>query len=438
MKRLWSRNSIELHEARDGTRTVFYRYQHDGKPHLDSIGSVQPGPDRDKKQRQLIKEARTKLAGVRGEIAAARADGKTWQHPDDLARAARDTAATELGARRELRLDVSVPVYLDECADLYSRPKEHRAHFGNLMLYFGDDRRADTITCLDMREYHKHRRDAAGVFSSHKPCGQWTPDSEVSAFSAYCEWLIGAGHNIVNPCRDYKSRIRVGKKAHSTDRHVAHVPTDAEREAIFSVDPTPPARLKARGREVWRQKWVRFRAVLRLAYYLGGPRPESELCRLRWQDVVFPEDAARFSNDETPRGWVMFVKTKTDVPRSVPMHPEAEAALRSLVPADPDPAAYVLHQRKKPYKAWTQAELLPTLAHGPRRACSGLSRPGRHVAPRLPQVGCNGHARGRHGSDDSGQGVRPQPQHERPLHASSRPLRAGCNIAAGTQNWGRK
>lgn len=135
---------------------------------------------------------------------------------------------------------------------------------------------------------------------------------------------------------------------------MAYVPTDKERDAVFSVDPPPPPHLKAQGQASWRRRWQRNRAVWKLAYYLGGPRPESELCRLRWRDVIFPEDVARFRKGETPQGYVMFVKTKTDRPRSVPMHFEAEAALRSLMPTNPDPAAYVLHQRNKPHKAWTR------------------------------------------------------------------------------------
>ncbi len=61
-----------------------------------------------------------------------------------------------------------------------------------------------------------------------------------------------------------------------------------------------------RGREVWRQRWARNRAFWKLAYYLVGPRPESELCPLRWGDVIFPEDdRARFSG-----GQVAFTQTK--------------------------------------------------------------------------------------------------------------------------------
>lgn len=184
------------------------------------------------------------------------------------------------------------------------------------------------------------------MFSDRQPIGPSGPNAEVAALSAYIEWLIEAGHNIDNPCRGYKSRIRVDKKA-SRPQHVAVIPTDTERETVFDVNPEPPAHLKTKGRAAWHKRWTRNRAVWKLSYYLAGPRPESELCPLRWRDVVFPEDSrARFGG-----GQVTLSGDKTG-PRTVPLHAEAEAALRSIMPANPDPNAYLFSKRGKPDKPW--------------------------------------------------------------------------------------
>lgn len=64
--------------------------------------------------------------------------------------------------------------------------------------------------------------------------------------------------------------------------------------------------------------------------------------------MIFPEDdRARFSG-----GQVAFTQTKTDTPRTVPLHPEAEAALRSIMPDDPASDAYIFPRRGKPGEPW--------------------------------------------------------------------------------------
>jgi len=349
MRRILSSRGVEVHETDDGHRVIYIRYQHGGKQHLDPVGIVEAGPSIGKRQGKAVSEARSKLDGVRAEIKLARLNKQVWLHPKDAEHAEEELAERVKGVREELRLVVTVPRYLDQRADLYARPKEHRLHFEPLLLFFGD-RYADEITRLDVREYHRCRREADGVFSNRKQIGPRNPDQEVSALSAYYEWLTEAGHNLENPCRGYKSRIRVKGQAYRPS-HQPIIPTDDEREAIFNVSPTPPVHLRKKGLSNWAERWVRNRAVWRLAYYLGGPRPESDLCRLRWRDVVF-------SNDERARfggGTVTFAETKTEQTRTVPLHPEAESALRSFMPAEPDRDAFILYKRGKPNESWNRS-----------------------------------------------------------------------------------
>jgi len=349
MKRILSSRGIEVHQTISGHRVVYIRYQHRGSQHLDQVGIVQAGPNIAKRQGKAVGEARSKLEGKRAEIKLARLNNKRWLHPKDVAEAEQEAADQERGEREELRLVVTVPRYLDERADLYARPKEHRRHFERLLEFFSD-RYADEITRLDVREYHRCRREADGVFSRRGSVGPRNPDQEISALSAYFEWLTEAGHNLDNPCRGYKSKIRVKGQAYRPS-HKAVIPTDEERAAIFNVDPPPPLHFKERGRKQWAECWQRNRAVWKLAYYLGGPRPESDLCRLRWRDVVFSDDSrARFGG-----GLVTFAETKTEETRTVPLHPEAEKAFRSLMPAEPDPHAFVFHKRRKPDESWDRS-----------------------------------------------------------------------------------
>ena len=349
MKRILCSRGVEVHQTSDGHRIVYIRYQYDGRQHLDQVGVVEAGPNIAKRQGKAVSEARNKLDGVRAEIRLARLSGKQWLHPKEIEEVEQEDAEHERGEREGLRLVATVPRYLDERADLYARPKEHRRHFERLLQFFGD-RYADKITRLDVREYHRCRREADGRFANRKPVGPRNPDQEVSALSAYFEWLTEAGNNLDNPCRGYKSKIRVKGQVYRPS-HKAVIPTDEEREAIFNVDPPPPPHFKERSREQWAERWLRNRAVWKLAYYLGGPRPESDLCRLRWRDVVYSDDSrARFGG-----GLVTFAETKTEETRTVPLHPEAEAAFRSLMPTHPNPDAFVLHKRRKPDEPWDRS-----------------------------------------------------------------------------------
>src|SRR5262249_21677779 len=70
--------------------------------------------------------------------------------------------------------------------------------------------------------------------------------------------------------------------------------------------------------------------------YYQAARPESETCGLDWRDVWLPDrETVKSIKGEPILGTVTFRDTKTGVDRRLPLHPEAEAALREIMPERP-------------------------------------------------------------------------------------------------------
>ena len=327
MKLVKSLHGVEIRTTSKGLRMVYIRYYANGKSYPEPVGPTEIVNGKNVtivKARQLLKKRRE-------EVRLARAKGEPWLSKREQAKKDRLQKAEELDARRDLKFEVWTKQFLDENAKHYSRPEEQRAKFKRLARVFAGSH-ADDLNTLDIRRYYEQRRDGVDKFEGSKPSVR-SAQQEITALSAGYEWLrdrqAAEGRDVPNPCRGYKPRTRVNSQVYRP-AHEAVVPTDEEREAVFSFDPPPPKTWrKPQAREAWAQNWRRFRVAWMLAYYAGGPRPESELCKLRRGDVVFSDDPrAKFVG----MGWVTFRETKVGRrDRSVPLHPQMETALRGLL-----------------------------------------------------------------------------------------------------------
>ncbi len=310
MKRVSSERGVEVYETKDGVQIVSIRYQSGGKQYTEKVGPSERVRGRDVTRAK----ARRVLDQRRRAIAEARSRGEVWRSPREQARIEREEAKQAQDQRKHLVFETASKQYLAEQAQFYSRPQERRAYFKTLALAFGG-RHLDEVSTLDVRQYYEHRTNNTGPFADWKrKVGRRAAETEIGALSALYEWLSEMRAEVTNPCVGYRPRSRVKSRAYRPE-HEPIVPTAEEREALFAAAPS----------DLHRAAWM-------LAYYTGA-RPESELCQLRNGDVVFSGDPrARFSG----LGWVTFRETKVGgADRSVPLHPEAEAALRAIVADQP-------------------------------------------------------------------------------------------------------
>lgn len=311
MKRTRSLQGVEWYETKAGEAVVYIRYQCNGRQHRECIGPV----ERDQYGRdQTHAQAKRILRDRRREIDQAKTEGREWLPPRARRKAevvkAKAAAIAASVDRAPLLFEAAVERFKTHGLDRYAKPENAKSALRMLARAFRG-RFLDELAQRDVRDFQLHRLAGTGPFADWpRRVGPRVPQMETAWLSALYNYLVEeeGRETLTNPCIGFRGGRRKGKGYKPA--HDAIVPTDEERAAIFDAAHNP-----------------KHRAMVVLAYYTMA-RPESELGRLRHRDVVLSTDErATFVG----MGWVEFHRTKTDRPRTVPLHPEAEAAVAAIM-----------------------------------------------------------------------------------------------------------
>lgn len=343
MKRLRSVRGVEFYADKDGREVVFIRYQSGGKQYSERIGVSEV-----KKGRNLTAaKARRKLEARRREIADARMNGEVWESPKVKAEQERAEQAKVNESRATLLFDEVAKRFLLRCAKDYATPGEIKTLVWNRLAKWWTGRQLDQATKADVRQYYLDRLERTGPFADWpREVGVRAPQTEIATLSAmYCYLDEVEGYNdLFNPChRPTNRRKKAGAfRAYHPQRKPVVPETDQQVRAILSA--------KVQGEDKRELISDAHRALWTLCYYTGA-RPESEPCQLRHGDV-------RLGRDDR-WGALTFASTKTGGSREIPLHPEAETALRAIMlpePMDEDAraewAATPIFRRRGGSEAW--------------------------------------------------------------------------------------
>jgi len=350
MSKVRSARGVELHPTASGP-VWRIRYQANRRGYRETIGPPRKG---DKGDDLTLKEARARLKLRRSEVQAARRERRPYLPPRE--REAQERQSAEVAAKQAE--DARAPFLFERVAERfmaarsasYSRPAAVRGMLDHLGKAFVG-RYLDGITRRDVVQYALDRKNRTGPFAgwAHE-VAERPAAMELGKLSALYKYLDRVeGIEIPNPCRELGHVLADCGMSYRPKRRPV-IPSDDEREAIFEAALAYQARRKFMTAETWHAACV--------SAYFMFLRPESELCQIRHGDVVFATDPrARFNTDSDgqPVGWVTFEDTKTDVPRAVPLHPRAEAALAGIMLPCPD----------GPTEAWAATPIFRRAAGSP-------------------------------------------------------------------------
>jgi site-specific recombinase XerD len=346
MKRKAYTSGVERRETEAGM-TYYVRVTPNGRQYREWIG-VSKLDERGRDETEI--KAHARLREIRQEMRIARREKRPWMRPDE--RAAAEFAATE-GARqaeeqaraadeerrRTLLFESATERFLKHVAADEDYHEAHKGYFARLGRAF-NGRHVAEITRREVHTFMEDRTNRTGPFADWpRPVGLRPAQTEVTALSSLYGFLQDVeGHDLVNPCSRPRSRkyARAKLGVYTPKRRKVVFETEAERDALFLAARTAThkeARLKAPDQEAARQT---FAAFVKATYYLAA-RPESEVCGLTWGDVDMPDrdKLVTLTAGQEALGSVLFRETKTGVDRRVPLHREAEDALREIMPKRP-------------------------------------------------------------------------------------------------------
>jgi hypothetical protein len=339
-------SGVERRETEAGM-TYYVRVTPNGRQYREWIG-VSKIDERGKDETEI--QAHARLRELRQEMRVARLKKEKWMRPDE--RKAAELAATE-GARlaeeqaRAAEEAKRLTLLFESAKDRFlkhvaSDEEYHAAHegfFRRLGRAF-NGRHMDEITRREVHTFMEDRTNRTGPYADWpRAIGLRSAQTEVTALSALFGFLQDVeGHDLDNPCSRPRSRkyARAKLGVYTPKRKKVVFESEAERDALFLAARTAThkeARLKAPDQEAARQ---RFAAFVKATYYLAA-RPESETCGLDCGDVELPDRSkvVTLKAGQEVLGTVHFRDTKTGVDRKVPLHREAEDALREIMPERP-------------------------------------------------------------------------------------------------------
>ncbi len=221
-------------------------------------------------------------------------------------------------ARQPLVFEAAVNRFLAEHGKEYANPAAAKSAFRGLGTAFLG-LHLDTVTKVDIRQYFLDRVQNTGPFELWpRRVSIRVPEVEIAYLSALYTALQDEGHAIENPCHRPRTRRKDSPLAPYRRKRAPCVASKELLGAIFNVSPGSD------GVGVIRPA---HRALFKLTYYTAA-RPESEPCRLRHEDVTFGKKGEW--------GTVRYRDTKNDKSeRELPLHPEAEDALKTIMLPEP-------------------------------------------------------------------------------------------------------
>lgn len=348
MKPILFSNGIEVCESVAGHRCLFMRYQYGktakGKPrqYRDPVGIVPAGPNLKKRQGQAVSDARNTLKARRAEIDLARLSGKTWVHPNDVAKREAEQAAQrqeqEKKQRDALLYETVVEDFLRDEAFDDAKPQETRRCLINRCSKAFAGKSWANLTQQDRKQYTLDRINSTGWFEGCNKVGPRTPQSELAYLRRVGNYLRRRGLMDTNPFaaaiedRNQRSKKKARRSA------LTYVP---ERKPVLPCDDA--VRLAFRLLETgWTkgdskavQPDPQFAALLGLSAYTGS-RPESEPCKLRRADIELPSGNVRSMDGRPVLGTVTYRDTKCGEPVTVPLHPHAASLVGAWLQVCPE------------------------------------------------------------------------------------------------------
>ena len=211
-----------------------------------------------------------------------------------------DEASALLGSSPEIpTLEDLAKAYLRR-SQIECRPKTHTTNVGrikNILAYFGQDRRADTITVQDVEAYREQRLQVITAATVNK---------EVIKLAQMLDYALEKGSIQVNPARRVK-RLRDGRE------RKPRALTDDEAHRLLQVAKEDRVSLNGMAYEVI------------LTYLYTGMR-RSELLYLEWEDVDIEHRRITIQAKMGKDGWI----TKTRKARVVGIAPRLLEVLSGM------------------------------------------------------------------------------------------------------------
>lgn len=349
--------------ATEGREVYYVQVYYEGRRYTEAAGTLNQAQRRLGKRLEEVREG-------------------TYLPP----RARRAAKRAALVRQRSLAFDEASERFLKHVEKHTGYHAAHKGLFKRLGVWFGKSR-LDEITRHDVHQFLQDRTKNLGPYKKWpRSIGLRTAYGELTGLSGLYGFLQDVeGFDLVNPCHRPRSRKYAAAEfgAYRPLRE-KRIPTGVELARIFELAGTVTyqepdekgvqrrtgskfARLPKEQREAARAV---FSAAVKACYFLAA-RPESELCQLQHGDVDLPDrDKVRsLKKGEEVLGSVTFRETKTGVDRTLPLHPEAEEALRAIMLERPkgergldawratpifrsvDGTAWDRHSYRKPWKA---------------------------------------------------------------------------------------